>query len=191
MKKYCLVFLVMIVGTTCAMAQQEDGKAMKYEKVIYESSKTHKEKLLSTPDSISGLWNIGLDKQKKTFEAKKGKYYLIINNDEKNGTAVFFDENDGKILEKINVKINRIDIGTYEMKYKNTKRIFKIVYTAYDGNMYFYYEDSKPLTEDNRKAGSCDGSFSTRDYSDKALQALINNYIETSDLNYDVRNEEQ
>ena len=147
---------------------------MKYEKVIYEKSDKQEKVLWTTPDSISGLWYIYDDKHRETYGVGNGGVYLlIIDKNEANGTIVVFDIETGKIVSQIPFTIKRIDVGTYEMICKNIKRLFKVCYTAYDGNMYFFYNDSTPYNVTNREYGHRDGNFQSRDYSDKAVQKEI------------------
>ena len=156
---------------------------MNFEKVIYEKIAVKSIELKYKPDSIAGVWVISNDKKRESYgvNSKNTDYLLIFNEDEITGFALFYNFTNGKIIQKVPLNIKRIGKGTYELHIKKVKRIFKISYSSYDGNMCLFFEDSTPYNE--RGNYSYDALLSSRDYSDKTIEQIIESYVE--DFNRD------
>jgi len=176
MKK--IILCLMIIFSISLIYSRENS--MINEKMISITSKEKGNKKQFQSDSIAGIWQISSDKHYKTFNSK-GWYLLIIYSDEISGKSIFFDEFKGNIIKEIDMKIKRIDIGTYEIKYLNSKRVFKIAYNEYFGMLYLYYEDSNKFIK-NEIQLDYDGTLFSRDFSDDSVKKLIQIYVDESKM---------
>lgn len=182
MRKIILYSILLL--TAVLYAQDKEDMQMKYNKVIYEASDEKAKEIFFQPDSIAGLWQIQGESNYEYFDMGRKSYCLIINADEKSGAALFFSvtSESAKIIKKIPVTIERTGVGTYVMKNGKKKRTFKVRYTAYDGIMYLYYDDSSPYNKE--ESWAYDGSLFSRDSSEKGIQKLFQQYIDNENIDY-------
>ena len=158
------------------------GKTMSYKKVITYPEDYKQEKDDLSPDSISGTWLITEDKGIMNFLGKNvgTTYLLYIDKNEKDGEILLYklynpvkgtelrDYLDVPIPQgKEKIVIKHVGDGTYEIKYINKKRNFKV---EYNGNLTLFFDDSVPYGSKAQKNGKTDGFLWTREKTEEPMK---------------------